>query len=1467
MSNQTPNNDVLTLHSSIGDRWQGNDSVGTSVGSRHDRVGLVDRTLDRLPGLASLQGSFGIDAWDLATILAVDSRFMAAGGLPVRAMSVAELADIVQIILEEEEDLSAEWAEYERLGKSSPAKTQRKVTKRVKKPAPGMAARVAAVRRAVAQARKAAATRRQQTRNARIAQARAHVETLRQQGADPIALAAAVIDLTRAESGSLESVTGDSVSGAPGVVETADPGLPTLRSMLSVARRDPAAIGIGQRMAETRAGSVAELQPSVAAGAIRWQQAGTRALRMADTAAELAMLQPAADAVWQSAPAEHAAAATAAPSLFAPRQISAHAHQRTGATAQMGSVAPAAQWRAEFAPATPATAQEAAALVQAQRLGQVRANAAQSTHYIPSLSSTPAAQTFATQRSAGLPAPAASGTSVRPMTPALQAASTLTSRQLTARIGALRAIAPRYIDAPPTAGSPTFATAAPKAAGPQTAQFTSTVGTAGRWIGGAAGPSIDPFSELFSAVQAPLTTGTERWLAATDVGTPTDVREGYFAHDLGGGEALQLGAPEVFDAADVRAAQPGANARAIAKRAIARSSTSPAWLTPAATPQVIAAVQAAQAQTAARSEALAAPVAQKAHPSIVGAPQFVQQLAAANRDVASPVAAQRAPTALSSTALPAGGMATEAVSLARSVSQRLMRGVEPTRVATEQGPTWRPMQQWRALTAAPSAAQAGQSADSSVAGAHRFMQQVAGTGVGMFARGDVSASESPWLAAAMVADTEGGTSFITPSRVAELRGAIAQMQGAGEWLLPGDAGFDTWREMAAAQQADRVSTPARAAARRAALSHAPVGVGQTARSPSSSATDALTPRAAASVAPAASAAIERFLSTQTRLSGKALGSFEMGAAATAFSTMSLATADDSVLGLSPADASDAMTPWLVARAVADLPATQARQFRFADDASIDMLALRPDADTALDGADTPVGEIRSASLAARRTPATVARTSAAAAATTTAWVTGQRARLERVLRQPALRDAVKRIGGGALDTATPAGLNAALALFGEADHGASDAELGDRFVKRFFGRVAKPSRRARVATPEMTSLRPTAITKALSAAGTDGATTAAPAGDRAIVFEGLSGLAALDMLNRGESTEALIKALGGTEQTLVQAGSEAADAAPSAPASAKAAKKVGRPATGVSTHRFTPVALKAGRSLLGRGRRSRSLLTRSPQSARGFRQRAGYGAASLGGGGLVGLQPGDAGPSFHGGYTDARTSRRAERLSTAVMSRRGTRPGQLGRSLASSDAPAHVRSSRQAGSLPRDFAFDSERALVDNKAAEPRVIERTRVVHVQSPNTMRYDPRKPASQGTRAAVQSAASSSFGAAAPKSSAAASMARVLSVTAAPTANILPLVAPAARAVASAAAAKGLSEGVQMATSGANPSMIAPMSGHDIQGQTSGGPGQGSTEKERAESGGTPAQELDQLAMKIARSVMVRIKRERERRGIYG
>ena len=188
-------------------------------------------------------------------------------------------------------------------------------------------------------------------------------------------------------------------------------------------------------------------------------------------------------------------------------------------------------------------------------------------------------------------------------------------------------------------------------------------------------------------------------------------------------------------------------------------------------------------------------------------------------------------------------------------------------------------------------------------------------------------------------------------------------------------------------------------------------------------------------------------------------------------------------------------------------------------------------------------------------------------------------------------------------------------------------------------------------------------------------------------------------------------------------------------------------------------------------------------------------------------------------------------------------------------AGSGASSARTAPGIPSSFDISGEATYVDTSASAPS-------------ESMRYNPRKPTAAATRSAVQRAAGASAAGAgatqAAKASKASSVARVLSVTAAPTSNMLPLVAPAARAVAAAAAAKPLAESI--ATSGSNPSMVAPMAGHDIAGQTAGGPGQGSTEKERAESGGTPAQELDQLAMKIARSVMIRIKRERERRGLH-
>jgi hypothetical protein len=84
-------------------------------------------------------------------------------------------------------------------------------------------------------------------------------------------------------------------------------------------------------------------------------------------------------------------------------------------------------------------------------------------------------------------------------------------------------------------------------------------------------------------------------------------------------------------------------------------------------------------------------------------------------------------------------------------------------------------------------------------------------------------------------------------------------------------------------------------------------------------------------------------------------------------------------------------------------------------------------------------------------------------------------------------------------------------------------------------------------------------------------------------------------------------------------------------------------------------------------------------------------------------------------------------------------------------------------------------------------------------------------------------------------------------------LPLVAPASRAIAAQAAAKPQAESI--ATSGGDATLGAPTR------SVTGGGGSDSGQAD------TPQQDLDALAMKIARSVLVRLKREKERRGIHG
>ena len=101
----------------------------------------------------------------------------------------------------------------------------------------------------------------------------------------------------------------------------------------------------------------------------------------------------------------------------------------------------------------------------------------------------------------------------------------------------------------------------------------------------------------------------------------------------------------------------------------------------------------------------------------------------------------------------------------------------------------------------------------------------------------------------------------------------------------------------------------------------------------------------------------------------------------------------------------------------------------------------------------------------------------------------------------------------------------------------------------------------------------------------------------------------------------------------------------------------------------------------------------------------------------------------------------------------------------------------------------------------------------------------------------------------------MARVLSVTDSPTGDMLPLIAPAAHAIVTAAAAKPQSEPV----GGYGPSEgTAPPSA----------PSHGSADRHFGDAApGQDAEDVDALAARIARSVLLRMQRERERRGEYG
>ncbi len=487
-----------------------------------------------------------------------------------------------------------------------------------------------------------------------------------------------------------------------------------------------------------------------------------------------------------------------------------------------------------------------------------------------------------------------------------------------------------------------------------------------------------------------------------------------------------------------------------------------------------------------------------------------------------------------------------------------------------------------------------------------------------------------------------------------------------------------------------------------------------------------------------------------------------------------------------------------------------------------------------------------------------------------------------------------RVAALALQSTTPKALRAILAALGEHEApAASDAAAV--FAARWLGRpdvankaLAQMAKLAAAAgggellaaatetTDEATSRSQSAGAGGAPAGRGDSAMVRGPAlaqllaertavplvaeaaGDGEVVLTGLAALAALTGGALAGKPPRPMQ-LAETERTLVESASEAnspngARAAddPTGDSAALARGARGRAAdrasagklAAVKLHEFAPVGLRRGRNLTGQQRRALGLhsTARSGQGVADVQttirnltrlataRRVGYGAAGLGGGELIGLTDGD-GASFFGDAAPSPTAvRGADRLSHAVQQRRAAHPTRggsgAGASALAKSAPAEPFEGVPV--IPSDFRLgDAATAVEESVAASGR------------------------SGGATSAM-------------RSSQAAAMTRVLSVTDAPSAHVLPLVAPAAQAVVAAAAAKSWSDA--LVTSGGDPTMGLPIASTGSrkagQGGKQGGGGEGGGGGEQADQ----AQDIEALAMKIARSVMVRIKRERERRGLH-
>lgn len=736
-------------------------------------------------------------------------------------------------------------------------------------------------------------------------------------------------------------------------------------------------------------------------------------------------------------------------------------------------------------------------------------------------------------------------------------------------------------------------------------------------------------------------------------------------------------------------------------------------------------------------------------------------------------------------------------------------------------------------------------------------------------------------------------------------GSVADRQAPGEWLEVGDT--PAVSDLGA-------TSDQRAAAGGSMFARATAAGGQ-ADVAGSGATRSAPGRAVAAMA--AAQAVEQ---ARTRILG---GQRALRTAAGRMAIEAAVGADDlGLLSVRPAGKADALSPWLAKMGSVQVPG-RADEGAARGGTAGELLQAGEDFDNEATS-DAPVsggtvGSRSAGTSAARREQARAAAVGQATATSAAGSGRGGSAAVRRTQRE---RGPTAPMAASALQNLTPKALSAILAALGE-NPAAAPSDVATAFAARWVGRgdlarailgradaavrsqAAGQARDAAAgelvsseADSEVAGAVPTA--QRAAAAGRHSAMDAAPAspgtagtrglaagraaatgrgadnrpavtatadGD-SVVLTGLAALAALasgDLFGERATTRPM--KMAETEQTLVEPGPELASSGPAEASGVSAGAETARaaertaakPATAaprptsaklaaVRLHEFAPVALRRGRNLVGQQRRASWLHTTPMGSGRGDIQatvrslsrmaalrkatRFGYGDSSLGGGELLGLTNVGAGDtdSFFGDVTPTPgAARGADRLSQAVMARR---QGQMGRGTAPKTQQAmHLPDFDGATVLPTDFssldsAVSSMASAVDSAG--------------------RRGGATAAAQGTQAAA--------------------MTRVLSVTASPGGNMLPLVAPAAQAIVSAAAAKPLSESI--VTSGADPSMGMPMTGvggHKAGKNSQGGDG-GQKAQDSADEHAANVQDIEALAMKIARSVMVRIKRERERRGLH-